>query len=34
MRNGYLVDLQHGSGRPSYGLRFGNSMADNDTEVA
>jgi hypothetical protein len=34
MRNGYLVDLQHGSGRPSYALRFGNSMDDSDAEVA
>jgi hypothetical protein len=34
MRHGYLVNLQYGSGRPSYALRFGNSTADSDAEVA
>jgi hypothetical protein len=34
MRHGYLVELQYGSGRPSYSLRFGNSMDDSDAEVA
>ena len=33
MRHGYLVDLQYGSGRPSYALRFGN-MDNSDAEVA
>jgi hypothetical protein len=34
MRHGYLVELQYGSGRPSYALRFGTGMADSDGEVA
>jgi hypothetical protein len=33
MRNGYLADMQYGSGRPSYALRFGN-MDNSDAEVA
>ena len=34
MRHGYLVEMQYGSGRPSYSLRFGHSMAPLSDEVA
>jgi hypothetical protein len=34
IRHGYLVQLEYGTGRPRYALRFGNSMAASDVEVA